>query len=122
VSGNANARTISLTRDDPSADFRLRPLALSVYYLITVHGTPAPAEEQSTERLLEAVYHTIEAKPVLHSADLESALPGRPGEVHTATARIVQQALSFAEIESLFTALHAIYRPTLVYLVTLSEA
>lgn len=121
VSPGTNVRNISLTRIDSPAIHGPKASPLSALYLVTVYGTSLPEQEQSTECLLEAVYRAIDHKPVLTSADLEAALPGTPGIGARATARIVLQALSFAETESLFSSMKATYRPTLAYQVTVAE-
>ncbi len=95
---------------------------LDLLYLVTIYGSASPEEEHSTERLLEATYHAIYQKPILSSADLGSALPGTAGPLPSVMARIVPQSLSCAEVERLFSSMHAVYRPTLAYLVTLSES
>jgi Pvc16 N-terminal domain len=121
VSPSPNLRNISLTRIDSPAIHGPKTSPLNALYLITIYGTPSPEQEQSTEHLLESIYRAFDQKPLLTSADLEAALPGVPGGSAHASARIVLQALSFAETESLFTSMNATHRPTLAYQVTVAD-
>ena len=123
VSTNPYHLNTPAARTHPSADRTQLPLALlSLHYLVTVYGTASPEQEQSTERLLEAAYSAIYQKPILGSAELESALPGVAGVRRSMTARITEHSLLLTEVESLFSSMHAVYQPTLAYLVSLSEA
>jgi hypothetical protein len=91
-----------------------------LHYLITVYGTALPAQEQSTERLLEAAYGAIHSNPVLTFAALAQTLPDATGMQPNLTAAITEEALSPSDLELLFSAMRAEYRPTLAYRVRLS--
>ena len=122
VSPSPSLRNISLTRIDSPAIHGPKASPLTVLYLVTVYGAHSPEVSHSTERLLEAAFRAIDHRPVLTSVDLEAALPSVGGGMaSTTTARIVPQILSLAETESLFASLHATYRPTLAYQVTVAE-
>ena len=122
ISTDATVRDPLPPHRDPLAVGEPPARSMVLRYLITVYGTASPEEEQSTERLIEAAYAAIHRKPVLTSADLVSALPGAAGIGATVTSRIIEEVLPFVDLASLFSAMNAEYRPSLVYAVTLSES
>ena len=107
-------------RGSSAADEPQRP-ALDLRYLVTAYGTASPAQEHSTERLIEAAYGAIHRQPILTSADLASALPSAAGTRPNISARITEEELPLADLALLFSAMRAEYRPTSAYVVALSE-
>lgn len=121
VSPLANVRNISLTRVESPAIHGPKVPPLNALYLVTIYGTNVPEQDQSTERLLEAVFQAMDQKPTLSAAELSAALPGAAAEeVSGATARIAAQTLTFAETEGIFSILKSTYHPTLAYQVTVT--
>lgn len=120
VSANAAGRQLPAPRRDGTPAEPPGLPALDLHYLITVYGSASPAQEHSAERLLESVCRAIHQQPLLTPADLAAALPGAEAGWKL-SALIVEAAWSPAEMQFLFSAMRADYRPTLPCLVTLSE-
>lgn len=98
-------------------------LALELYYLISFQSSASPDEEDSKERLLEAVYVAFHEEPVLSPAKLAAALPAGVPPARNCTGLISSYTLTLeAEMHLGFSALHAEGRPALLYLVRLIES
>lgn len=99
---------------------KTKPLRMDLHYLITFYGLADPEDELFTERLFEGVHRVISSNPIIFPT-LVPDLPSVEGSGLTFTAQLSWDALSTDEICKIFIALGAEYRPTLPYIVKLSE-
>jgi hypothetical protein len=89
---------------------------------VEVSTQPAAQAEQFVERTgllagVNLVLYQVSASP-----SRGNAFPVRHGPRPSVMARIAPQSLSGAEVRCLFSSMHAVYRPTLAYLLALSDS
>jgi hypothetical protein len=90
------------------------PLALNLYYLLSVYGQNDDDPDPASHLLLGEAMRLLHARPVLGPDELHDAAPGGPPGVAEGV-RLTPQPLSVDELAKLWSAFQAPYRLSVAY-------
>jgi hypothetical protein len=91
------------------------PLALNLYYLLTVYGRDNDQSQPFSHELLGRAMSILHDHPVLGQDEIEAALPGNDLATQIERIRFTLQPLSVEEIYRLWTGFQTSYRPSVSY-------
>jgi hypothetical protein len=91
------------------------PLALNLYYLLTVYGDNDDDPDPFSHRLLGQAMRLLDEHPVLQAEEMQAALPDNDLYRQAERVRIVLQPLSLDEWAKLWSAFQTPYRLSVAY-------
>ncbi|MGP6159679.1 MAG: DUF4255 domain-containing protein [Vulcanimicrobiaceae bacterium] len=91
------------------------PLALNLYYLLTVYGRDDDQSQPYSHELLGRAMSILHDHPVLGADEIQAALPGNDLYTQIERIRFTLQPLSVEEIYRLWTGFETPYRPSVSY-------
>jgi hypothetical protein len=91
------------------------PLALNLYYLLTVYGRDDDQSQPFSHELLGRAMSILHDHPVLGADEIQAALPGNDLYAQIERVRFTLQPLSVEEIYRLWTGFETPYRPSVSY-------
>jgi hypothetical protein len=99
----------------PSGDAAQPPLALTLYYLLTVYGQNEDDSEPFSHRLLGLAMDLFHQHPILAPCDIRDALAGNDLYQQVQRIRISFQPLLFEEMSKIWATFQTQYRLSVAY-------